>query len=201
MRATAVILLLLLAACDGEAKRQSATVDTAVALPYDTFSGRTNDSSTTAPPPPDSIMGTKTVPMLAGPTVVFVADSAAGNAIYHGKGRCFTCHGSQADGMATLGPSLMDTTWLHGNGSLVMIEQTITNGIAAPVVSQIAMPAYGAQLSPAEIRRVASYVYSLSHRGSVIADTAVADTTHPDTTHADSLASLFRLPSDTTTSH
>jgi mono/diheme cytochrome c family protein len=196
VRAAVCALLVLLVACH-EAKRNSATVDTAVALPYDTFNRPDSDSTHVAPV--DSIMGTNTVPMLASPSVVLVSDSAGGDTLFHGKARCFTCHGSQADGMTTLGPNLTDTTWLHGNGSLAMIEQTVTHGVASPVVSQIAMPAYIEQLTPAEIRRVASYVYSLSHHGSVIPDTTVADTARADSVRTDSLHRVFLLPDNSRT--
>lgn len=188
MKPSAVMLLVLLAACGGEPKRNSPTVDTAVALPYDTFahdSSTASDTSHAATPMSDSLMGTHTVPMLGGTAVVLRADSIAGSAIYHGRGRCFTCHGAQADGMATLGPSLIDTTWLHGNASIPAIERVITNGIASPVVAQIAMPAFGEQLSRPEIHQVAAYVYSLTHPKAVVGDTTTVDSARTDTTHAD----------------
>lgn len=190
----AVTLLVLLAACGGEPRQRSATVDTAVALPYDTFSRESTTASdtasasdSTATASADSLMGPNTVPMLGGAAVVLRADSMAGSAIYHGKGRCFTCHGAQADGMTTLGPSLIDTTWLRGNGSIPAIEQVVTNGVASPMVAQIAMPAFGGQLSPAEIHQVAAYVYALTHPKAVVGDTTTVDSsTRPDTTHAGS---------------
>ncbi|HET7563389.1 MAG TPA: c-type cytochrome [Gemmatimonadaceae bacterium] len=187
----AVMLLVLLAACGGEPRQRSATVDTAVALPYDTFahestttSDSASDTTHATPPLSDSLMGTHTVPMLGGTAVVLRADSTAGSAIYHGKGRCFTCHGAQADGMATLGPSLIDTTWLHGNGSIPAIAQVVTKGIASPVVAQIAMPAFGGQLSPAEIHQVSAYVFALTHPKTVVGDTATVGGTRSDTTRA-----------------
>ena len=205
MKQAAVMLLVLLAACGGEARRRSATVDTAVALPYDTFSHDSTDTLHATTAPTDSLMGSNTVPMMPSTAVVLRADSAAGDSLYHGKGRCFTCHGVQADGMATLGPSLIDSTWLHGNGSLPAIEGVIRNGIASPVVAQIAMPAFGAQLSPAEIHRIASYVYALTHRGAVVGDTTTIDSTRADTTHIDRITPINGLvpslaaPRDTNT--
>ncbi|HEX5438478.1 MAG TPA: c-type cytochrome [Gemmatimonadaceae bacterium] len=182
MKRWALLCVVLLAAC-GEAQRhRTATVDTAAALPYDTsFAPAVPDTvDTTGLPRTDSLAATLS-PVPAGPTVVLLADSAIGDSIFHRTGRCFTCHGRRAEGIAGLGPSLSDSTWLHGDGSLASITQAITDGIASPVAASITMPAFGGQLAPTDIHRVASYVYSLSHPGAAVADTMPRDSVRGDT--------------------
>ncbi len=73
--------------------------------------------------------------------------------------------------MANLGPDLRDDTWLHGNGSFASILGAITDGVAVPKASPIGMPAFVGRLSDLERYRVAAYVFSLSHPGSVVVDT------------------------------
>jgi cytochrome c oxidase cbb3-type subunit 3 len=102
---------------------------------------------------------------------VLVADSAAGDSIFNRRGTCFTCHGERGVGMASLGPDLRDTTWLHGDGSFASILRVITDGVAVPKASPIGMPAFVGRLSTVERYRVAAYVFSLSHAGSVAVDT------------------------------
>jgi len=58
------------------------------------------------------------------------------------------------------------------------------------------MPAFGAQLSPAEIHRIASYVYSLTHRGAVVGDTTTVDSTRVDSMPIDSVRADGITPID-----
>jgi mono/diheme cytochrome c family protein len=110
------------------------------------------------------------------PSTVAVADSAAGDALFHGKGRCFTCHGERGQGTPRLGSSLTDSEWLAGSGSLASIEYVITHGVAVSKASSVAMPAYSAMLSTKEIELTAAYVYALAHPGSTVADSLARDT-------------------------
>jgi hypothetical protein len=73
--------------------------------------------------------------------------------------------------MASLGPDLRDATWLHGDGSFRSILRVIREGVAAPKASPIGMPSFEGRLSAAQVYRVAAYVFSLSHPGSVVLDT------------------------------
>lgn len=75
--------------------------------------------------------------------------------------------------MANLGPDLRDDTWLHGDGSFASILRVITDGVAVPKASPIGMPAFVGRLSDLERYRVAAYVFSLSHPGSVVVDTTM----------------------------
>ena len=65
--------------------------------------------------------------------------------------RCSPCHGVQAQGL--IGPNLTDNAWIHGQGTLTDIYSVIDGGVAAK-----GMPAWGRQLSPIEVRKVAAFV-------------------------------------------
>ncbi len=152
--AAAAIAALL--ACGGDHPRDWGRADTATMLSElsDTLPGDDADTLDDGAIPP---------PML---DVVAPADSAAGDAIFHRRGQCFTCHGAGGTGIDRLGPSLRDGVWLHTDGSLAGIAGIISSGVAAPRVAPIAMPGFVNQLSESEILQVAAYVYSLSHPGS-----------------------------------
>jgi mono/diheme cytochrome c family protein len=117
----------------------------------------------------------------AVPSILAVADSAAGDALFHGKGRCFTCHGERGQGTPRLGSSLTDSEWLAGNGSLASIRDVIAHGVATSKASSVAMPAYSSMLSEQEIALTADYVYALAHPGSTAAASAPAEGTARDT--------------------
>ena len=94
--------------------------------------------------------------------------SALGDSVYHGQvggGTCAGCHGSDARG-TPLGPDLTSGRWLWGDGSLDAIANTIARGVPAPKEHTGVMPPMGgAQLTRAQVRAAAAYVYALSHTG------------------------------------
>jgi mono/diheme cytochrome c family protein len=100
----------------------------------------------------------------AAPAGVTPAAIAKGDTIYHKSGLCYACHGSNAEG--TVGPSLIDAEWLHGDGSYDMLVATITAGIPAEKAKKgIPMPPKGgSSITDEEVKAVAAYVYSLSHK-------------------------------------
>lgn len=182
-----VVLWAALAACHGESKGGRVPIDTAAAMP---LAGTASAESTVAPPVP--LESANVAP--ATPVVIEPADSAAGYALYHGRGRCFTCHGGLGRGTAKLGPDLTDTTWLNGDSSFTGIRGVIASGVATPRQFSVAMPAYAGMLDDSDLTRLAAYVYTLSHPsavshsptppGSTRTDTgrlgsASGDTTHP----------------------
>ncbi|MBX6331423.1 MAG: c-type cytochrome [Gemmatimonadaceae bacterium] len=173
---TTALAVLVLAACRGEHAPGAVPIDTAASLPTMDTASRTGFDTTRAPIAPESSTVTAPTPP-AAPSVVLIADSAAGDTLFHRKGRCFTCHGLRGAGTPRLGPALTDSTWLETDGSLDAIRRVIADGVARPKAFSVAMPAYAGTLAPAEIARIAAYVYSLSHPGSAVADTAHADTT------------------------
>jgi cbb3-type cytochrome c oxidase subunit III len=99
----------------------------------------------------------------AAPSAAVVAK---GDSIFHTTGMCYACHGQKAEGV--VGPSLTDAEWIHGDGSVDMIIKTVTQGISKEESkSGIVMPPKGGStISDDDVKAVAAYVYSLSHKGS-----------------------------------
>lgn len=88
---------------------------------------------------------------------------AAGNTVFHDNS-CIACHGPEAKGTA-VGPDLTDATWLTGDGSVAAITQIIEQGVDEPKQFRSPMPAMGgANLSDEDLKAVATYVWSLSHK-------------------------------------
>jgi cbb3-type cytochrome c oxidase subunit III len=100
----------------------------------------------------------------AAPAGVTPDAIAKGDTIFHKTGMCYACHGSNAEG--TVGPNLTDAEWLHGDGSYDMIVATVTSGIPAEKAKKgIPMPPKGgSSITDDEVKAVAAYVYSLSHK-------------------------------------
>jgi mono/diheme cytochrome c family protein len=66
-----------------------------------------------------------------------------------------------------IAPNLTDDAWIHAEaGNYDQIVGVITEGVAEPVEFTGPMPPMGgAQLTEAQVREVASYVWALSHGG------------------------------------
>jgi cytochrome c oxidase cbb3-type subunit 3 len=75
---------------------------------------------------------------------------SAGKEIF--AANCVGCHGANLEG--GIGPSLVDTTWIHG-GSKANILATITNG-----VTEKGMPNWGQMIGQEKVAKVAAYVIS-----------------------------------------
>jgi glucose/arabinose dehydrogenase/mono/diheme cytochrome c family protein len=92
---------------------------------------------------------------------------ALGGQIYRGQvggAACTGCHGGNADG-TPLGPPLLGKKWLWSDGSFAGITKTINDGVAQPKEYRSPMPAKGgAELTDEQVKAVAAYVWSLSHR-------------------------------------
>jgi cytochrome c oxidase cbb3-type subunit 3 len=88
------------------------------------------------------------------------ADSAAaarGESLYRGAGGCYDCHSMDLRGDAAVGvPNLIDNITLYGDGSRQGLFMSIANGRSG------VCPAWVGHISPAGIRELALYVYSLS---------------------------------------
>jgi len=100
----------------------------------------------------------------AAPAGVTPAAIAQGDSIFHKDGMCYACHGSNAQG--AVGPNLTDAEWLHGDGSYDMIVATVTSGVPTDKAKKgIAMPPKGgSSITDEQVKAVAAYVYSLSHK-------------------------------------
>jgi cbb3-type cytochrome c oxidase subunit III len=88
-----------------------------------------------------------------------------GTKLFSGAGICFACHGADAKGVQGMGANLTDDKWLHSDGSFEAIVRQILQGVPADKsTTGVAMPAKGgSQLTEAQVRAVAAYVWSLSH--------------------------------------
>jgi mono/diheme cytochrome c family protein len=98
------------------------------------------------------------------PAGVTPAAITQGDSIFHGKGNCYACHGSNAEG--TIGPNLTDAQWIHSDGSYDAIVKQVTTGVPKEESkSGIVMPPRGGStITDDEVKAVAAYVYSLSHK-------------------------------------
>ena len=139
---TLLALLVALAACGGD---RTGTTDTGTAA---------TDTATKAAVDTGGTAGQVTPQLVALGDSIFKGQAAGGI--------CFTCHGPDAKGTA-LAPDLTDTTWLHGDGSLSFIANTVRTGIATPKQAPAPMPAFGQTLTPQQVDAVSAYVFSLTH--------------------------------------
>jgi len=92
---------------------------------------------------------------------------ALGDRIYHGEergGTCSGCHGADGRG-SSVGPGLVTSHWLWGDGSVASIAKVVKEGVANPKQSTGAMPPLGgAALSDADVQAVSAYVWALNHK-------------------------------------
>jgi mono/diheme cytochrome c family protein len=89
---------------------------------------------------------------------------AKGDALFHGSGNCYACHGQNAEGL--VGPNLTDAEWIHSKGSYDEIVAQINNGVPKEESkSGIPMPPKGgATLSDDDVKAIAAFVHSLGHK-------------------------------------
>ena len=85
-------------------------------------------------------------------TIADASGIADGAAIY--KSNCAACHGNAGEG--NVGPNLTDKFWLHG-GDMTSIYKTVKVGWPAK-----GMKSWEAELSPVQMKNVASYIKSLA---------------------------------------
>jgi mono/diheme cytochrome c family protein len=94
---------------------------------------------------------------------------AMGDSLFHAKS-CVRCHGADAKGR-TNGPDLTASTHLQVNGTYDDFVRVITEGVPADKIKDKSHPfpmrARGGQaplLTDDEVKAIAAYVYSLSHK-------------------------------------
>ena len=89
---------------------------------------------------------------------------AKGDALFHSSANCYACHGSKAEGL--IGPNLTDAEWIHSKGSYDDIVAQINKGVPKEESkSGVVMPPKGgATLSDDDVKAIAAYVHSLSHK-------------------------------------
>ncbi len=88
-----------------------------------------------------------------------------GKKVFGGPGLCFACHGMDAKG--SVGPNLTDKEWIHvKDGDYAGIIELVTKGVPqdkAKLGKGPMPPKGGSQISDADVKAVAAYVWSLSH--------------------------------------
>jgi mono/diheme cytochrome c family protein len=88
-----------------------------------------------------------------------------GGQVFAGAGNCVACHGPNGAG-TPFAPKLDDEEWLHIDGSYEAIVKIITDGVAEPKQSMMAMqPKGGTNIDEAQVRAVAAYVWRLANGG------------------------------------
>jgi mono/diheme cytochrome c family protein len=94
---------------------------------------------------------------------------ALGDSLFHARS-CVRCHGADAKG-AQNGPDLTVSTHMHVNGTYEDFVRLITSGVPRDSIldksHRFAMQPRGGnqnQLTDEQVRAVAAYVYSLSHK-------------------------------------
>lgn len=86
------------------------------------------------------------------------AAAARGADLFAGAGGCYDCHAADAKGDTAIGaPNLTDRITLYGDGSRESLSMSIAYGRHG------VCPSWVKRISPAGIREVAVFVYSLSH--------------------------------------
>jgi len=133
--------------------------------------GSTPASSAPAPMASGAARPATNVATAAAPSAapaVTAALIAQGDSLFHAAS-CRRCHGPDAKG-AQNGPNLTGPTWLHVNGSYNDFVRIITSGVPTDSIKdkshQFAMRARGGTpaLTDDQVKAVAAYVYSLSHK-------------------------------------
>ena len=93
-------------------------------------------------------------------TAIPPATVDAGRKIFHGRGTCFACHGMNLEG-GPIAPTLKQHSWKDAkNGDLSAIFYVVTHGVTGT-----AMVSHPGGISDADAVNVASYVWSVGHRG------------------------------------
>ena len=102
------------------------------------------------------------------PSGVTTQMMAEGEKLFKGQGICQACHGPDGKGIPNLGANLVDDKWAHGDGSYQQILATIKSGVEpGKSTTGAAMPPKGgSNLTEDQLRAVAAYVWSLSHKPS-----------------------------------
>lgn len=103
----------------------------------------------------------------ATPESVTPEQILAGSNLYNG-GTCIFCHAIAGKGSGTRGPDLSDVEWLHSQGDLDGILQTILAGVPQQSIKAVKPrpfpmnPKGGLNVPDEQIANVAAYVWALS---------------------------------------
>jgi len=138
---------LVLGACGGGDQTANQTASDTAAAPA-------------AQPAQPAAPAASNVPLPPGVTPEMVAQ---GQEIFNSN-ICWSCHQQNGVG-GPLAPALNDTVWINIDGSYDAILKTIHTGVPQPKQHPSPMPPMGgAQLTEDQMKALAAYVYSISHR-------------------------------------
>ena len=134
-----------------------------------TSSAGASNSANVLPPEgihPDAGAATM-VASLPVPPGATAAEIAQGARIFHGQvdsGTCAGCHGSNAKG-SPIAPDLTSGKWRGATAASPRSPASSRNGVPDPKNYRSPMPPEGGvQLSEADLKAVAAYVWAISHR-------------------------------------
>jgi mono/diheme cytochrome c family protein len=109
----------------------------------------------------DDLQPAQLPPLPYGMTIQTIAQ---GDSVYHGKGNCSACHGSEGEGLPAAGDAItVGLNWAQYDWT--SIDSLIDRGIPQVLTrSPIGMPARGGKsnLTDDEVARVAAYVWTIS---------------------------------------
>ncbi|MDQ6886213.1 MAG: cytochrome c [Gemmatimonadota bacterium] len=84
----------------------------------------------------------------------------AGRRVFHGQGTCFACHGMNLEG-GPVAPTLKAHAWKDATaGDLAAIYKVVIHGVSGTL-----MVSHPGGISDGDAVRVATYIWSVSHRG------------------------------------
>ena len=97
------------------------------------------------------------------PPDVTAAMIEEGRKLFGGAAICASCHGKDAKGVPGIGPDLTDDEWLHSDGSFEALIRQINEGVPSDksMTGVMMPPQGGTNLTDAQVRAVAAYVWSL----------------------------------------
>ncbi len=102
----------------------------------------------------------KTEALPKGVTEKMISEGAT---LFAGAGTCFACHGPDAKGVPNLGANLTDKDWVKGDGGYEAIVKAIMEGTQSET-GAVMPPRGSGALTDAQVKAVAAYVWTLSHK-------------------------------------
>jgi mono/diheme cytochrome c family protein len=109
----------------------------------------------------EDLQPTALPPLPVGMTIDMLVE---GDRLFHGRGGCFACHGTEAQGLPAAGDGITSSL-SYARHEWRSLDSLIRAGVPDAITrSPIAMPARGARgdLSDAEIQQLSAYVWAIS---------------------------------------
>jgi mono/diheme cytochrome c family protein len=109
----------------------------------------------------EDLQPTALPPLPVGMTTQMLVE---GDKLFHGRGGCFACHGTEAQGLPAAGDGITSSL-SYARHEWRSLDSLIRAGVPDAITrSPIAMPARGARgdLSDAEIQQLSAYIWAIS---------------------------------------